>query len=305
MKTAFYTFLFFYTYCSINAQNQPKELPQHKLTKEYTVIINDALSSMKIFNKLNAKKVKNIEVIRFKSTGDPHIDRMPSLAKFGIVKIRYKQKIATFSQRELNTKYNLAPKNAIYFDGFLIDNKDYFITKNAINEIEIIEPTTENKLSQPVLNIWSLSKENRFNTPTDHSCSITNIQFENPNFSIINLQNEINTIDYLLEDYKIPQRHLKLINQFDEITTNEDLLKIIEKQSKTNSYGVAFLLLKKRNYANLDAIYKKYNTTYNDDNTLFIINTFKPHKGCVKYMYTLEDFIHDIYLEDKYISSLK
>ena len=50
----------------------------------------------------------------------------------------------------------------IYYDGYLVENKSYKIFKKAIFEVEIVAPDTTNKLTGPVLNIWTLNKEERF-----------------------------------------------------------------------------------------------------------------------------------------------
>lgn len=153
--------IFILFYHNLHSQNVVKKLPIHKLNEEPTLMINNALSSYSKIETLKPRKIKNIEVIKFKKTGAPHIDNIPVLGEYGIIKVSLKKTPKTITKVELNLKNNLPPNNEIYYDGFLIEYKDINICVNTINEIEIVKANSSNKLKTNVINIWTIEKENR------------------------------------------------------------------------------------------------------------------------------------------------
>ncbi|WP_139150297.1 hypothetical protein [Cellulophaga baltica] len=62
--------------------------------------------------------------------------------------------------------FGFGEHNKIYIDGYLLENKNYRIALTGITEIEIIEPDKANGLKNKALNIWTLSKNERYSEET-------------------------------------------------------------------------------------------------------------------------------------------
>ncbi|OJJ20039.1 hypothetical protein BKI52_16330 [marine bacterium AO1-C] len=174
MRKTLSLFITILSFHSLLAQSEVKRLPKHKLTQDYTVFMNGALSSCKMLQKINPKDIKNLEIITYKFT-DPHHVYISDLAKNGLLKVKLKNTFKTISQSQLNKKFDLPENNEVYFDGYLIYNKDDKICKDAIVEIELVNPNAVNLLSHSVINIHTMDKQER-HLPVIKGCSMRKVK---------------------------------------------------------------------------------------------------------------------------------
>ena len=94
--------------------------------------------------------------------GDRESNRYYNLTEHGILLVDLKVSIASKTQSELKKFFGLGEHNEMYIDGYLLENKNYRIALTGITEIEIIEPDNANGLKNKALNIWTLSKNERY-----------------------------------------------------------------------------------------------------------------------------------------------
>ena len=92
-----------------------------------------------------------------------------NLSENGIFFIKLKQKIAFRTQSELNKFFGLDRNNKVYINGYLIENRNYKIATESINEIELVKPDSTNNLDKGVINIWTLTKEKRIKGCAKHT----------------------------------------------------------------------------------------------------------------------------------------
>ena len=155
------------------SQNIVKKLPEYRMTEEPTLIINDALSSYSVLQNIKPKKIKKLEVLRPEEIKTLNLDSIPVSSQHGIIKMTLKKAIKTISKSELNLKQRFPADNDMYFDGFLIEYKDINICTYVMNEIEVVKANDRNGLKTDVINIWTLPKSERFNTPISRGCSLS------------------------------------------------------------------------------------------------------------------------------------
>ena len=138
----------------IKLSNAKKENP--------TVIINsEIIASLQIIDSLDLQKIKEINVVKTVSNNNGHLNHFNNLSEFGLIFIEINKKIKSKTQSELNTFFGLSLDNPIYIDGYLIQNSEYEIATESINEIEKVLPNSENNLKTEILNIWTLDKFER------------------------------------------------------------------------------------------------------------------------------------------------
>ena len=133
------------------------KLPKHKSPHIPTYFIDGALASQRIINDLNPEDLEAIDLV---DSGERNMNKIPDNHYLNGSSKPNEEDVV--SQRELNMKYNLQPDTEIYYDGHLVENKSYKIFKKALLEMEIVTPDAINELASPVLNIWTLNKEERF-----------------------------------------------------------------------------------------------------------------------------------------------
>lgn len=105
--------------------------------------------------------VTEIRVLKDKPTRATH--DFYNLSENGIASVTLKKKIASKTQAELNTFFNLNANNSVYFNGYLIESAKYKFATESMVKVELLTPTTENKLEQKVINIWTLTQDERVN----------------------------------------------------------------------------------------------------------------------------------------------
>lgn len=107
------------------------------------------------------KDVTEVRVLKDKLTRATH--DFYNLSENGIALVTLKKKIAFKTQAELNTFFGLEANNSVYVNGYLIESAKYKFATYSIVEVELLTPTAENKLEQKVINIWTLTKDERVN----------------------------------------------------------------------------------------------------------------------------------------------
>jgi hypothetical protein len=105
--------------------------------------------------------IDKISVIKGKANRKEH--KFFNLTENGIVFVSLKKETAFRTQSELNDFFGIEKNNEIYVNGYLIENSDYKIATECILEIELVEPDSENKLKSKVINVWTLTKDQRTN----------------------------------------------------------------------------------------------------------------------------------------------
>jgi hypothetical protein len=105
--------------------------------------------------------IDKISVIKGKANRNEH--KFFNLTENGIIFVSLKKETAFRTQSELNDFFGIGKNNEVYVNGYLIENSDYKIATECIMEIELVEPDSENKLKSKVINVWTLTKEQRTN----------------------------------------------------------------------------------------------------------------------------------------------
>ncbi|WP_441824457.1 hypothetical protein [Maribacter spongiicola] len=119
-----------------------------------TIISNNHIIASK-------EDIEEIAVIKDKPRRETH--DFYNLSENGIALVILKKKIASKTQAELNTFFNLNANNSIYVNGYLIESPIYKFATESIVEVELVIPTAENNLKQKVVNIWTLTQDERVN----------------------------------------------------------------------------------------------------------------------------------------------
>jgi hypothetical protein len=107
------------------------------------------------------ENIEEIAVIKDKPRRETH--DFYNLSENGIASVTLKKKIASKTQAELNTFFGLDANNSVYVNGYLIESAKYKFSTESIVEVELVTPTTENRLEQKVINIWTLTQDERVN----------------------------------------------------------------------------------------------------------------------------------------------
>ncbi|TDT43746.1 hypothetical protein CLV90_2869 [Maribacter spongiicola] len=117
-----------------------------------TIIANNHIIATK-------EDITEVRVLKDKPTRDDFYN----LSENGIALVILKKKIASKTQAELNTFFGLDANNSIYVNGYLVESPKYKFATESIVEVELVTPTAENKLEQKVINVWTLTQDERVN----------------------------------------------------------------------------------------------------------------------------------------------
>ena len=119
-----------------------------------TIIANNHIIASK-------EDIEEIAVIKDKPRRETH--DFYNLSENGIASVTLKKKIASKTQAELNTFFGLNANNSIYVNGYLIESAKYKFATESIVAVELLTPTPQNKLEHKVINIWTLTQDERVN----------------------------------------------------------------------------------------------------------------------------------------------
>jgi|GEM_PF-3074396 len=104
--------------------------------------------------------IEEIGVIKDKPSRETHFY---NLTANGILFAKLKKEIPYKTQAELNTFLDLDENNPVYVNGYLLEHNTYTIATESIAEMELVAPNKENNLAQTVINVWTLTQEERKN----------------------------------------------------------------------------------------------------------------------------------------------
>tara|TARA_R110002126_G_scaffold411_23_gene2750 strand:- start:530 stop:925 length:396 start_codon:yes stop_codon:yes gene_type:complete len=119
-----------------------------------TIIANNHIIASK-------ENITEVRVLKDKLTRSTH--DFYNLSENGIASVTLKKKIASKTQSELNTFFGLDANNSVYVNGYLIESPIYKFATESIVEVELVTPTAENRLEHKVINVWTLTKDERVN----------------------------------------------------------------------------------------------------------------------------------------------
>lgn len=124
------------------------------------LLVDDTIIANK--NIITSKEdVTEVRVLKDKPTRETH--DFYNLSENGIASVTLKKKIASKTQAEINTFFGLNANNSIYVNGYLIESPIYKFATESIVEVELLTPTPENKSEHKVINIWTLTQDERVN----------------------------------------------------------------------------------------------------------------------------------------------
>ena len=158
MKKSLIILLFTFFISNIYSQESYKTLPFAKNNYPIIIIEKDIIAN-EAFIEANKKTIIEMSVLKDKPNRKEH--KFYNLSKNGIVFVSLNKKIAFKRQSELNKFFGINKNNNVYINGYLLESSDYKIATQSILEIELVEPNSENKLEKAVINIWTLTKEER------------------------------------------------------------------------------------------------------------------------------------------------
>ena len=142
------------------AQDSFKKLPlAAKINCPMLLIDEHIIANRNIIT--SKEDIEELAVIKDKPRRETH--DFYNLSENGIASVTLKKKIAFKTQAELNTFFGLDANNSIYVNGYLIEAAKYKFATESIVEVELVTPTTENRLAQKVINIWTLTQDERVN----------------------------------------------------------------------------------------------------------------------------------------------
>ncbi|WP_116771066.1 hypothetical protein [Maribacter litoralis] len=104
--------------------------------------------------------IEEIGVIKDKPSRETHFY---NLTANGILFAKLKKEIPNKTQAELNIFLDLDENNPVYVNGYLLEHNTYTIATESIAEVELVAPNKENNLAQTVINVWTLTQEEREN----------------------------------------------------------------------------------------------------------------------------------------------
>ncbi|WP_299800672.1 hypothetical protein [uncultured Maribacter sp.] len=167
MKSNFIFLVFTLFYLGAFAQNSFNKLPQAAKINCPMLLIDEHIIANK--NIITSKEdIEEIAVIKDKPSRELHFY---NLTANGILFAKLKKKIAYKTQAELNTFFGLDANNSVYVNGYLIESAKYKFATVSIVEVELMTPTTKNRLEQKVINVWTLTQEER-----ENGCALSQIK---------------------------------------------------------------------------------------------------------------------------------
>ena len=159
-------FLILFVSFHVFSQDGYFKLPNAK-TQKPTYIFNKKIignefliKSLGTSEKEAKDKVNELSVLKIK--GNRKDNDYYNLTDYGLVFLDLKEIPESKTQLELKEFFGLAEENEIYIDGYLLEGKKYRIALSGVTEIEIVEPDTANGLENRVLNIWTITKHERY-----------------------------------------------------------------------------------------------------------------------------------------------
>jgi len=159
MKTIFATYLLFLFHLTSNAQDSFNKLPQAaKISCPMLLIDEHIIANINIIT--SKEDIEEIGVIKDKPSRETHFY---NLTANGILFAELKKEIPYKTQVELNTFLDLDENNPVYVNGYLLEHDTYTIATESIAEVELVAPNNENNLTEKVINIWTLTQEEREN----------------------------------------------------------------------------------------------------------------------------------------------
>ena len=158
MKKSLIILLFTFFISNIYSQESYKTLPFAKNNYPIIIIEKDIIAN-EAFIEANKKTIIEMSVLKDKPNRKEH--KFYNLSKNGILFFSLNKKIAFKTQSELNNFFGINKNNNVYINGYLLESSDYKIATQSILEIELVKPNSENKLEKAVINIWTLTKEER------------------------------------------------------------------------------------------------------------------------------------------------
>ncbi|WP_405400894.1 hypothetical protein [Maribacter sp. Asnod2-G09] len=159
MKRNFIFLVFTLFYLSAYAQDSFNKLPQAAKISCPMLLIDEHIIANK--NIITSKEdIEEIGVIKDKPSRETHFY---NLTANGILFAKLKKEIASKTQAELNTFLDLDENNPVYVNGYLLEHDTYTIATESIAEVELVAPNNENNLTEKVINIWTLTQEEREN----------------------------------------------------------------------------------------------------------------------------------------------
>lgn len=159
MKTIFPTILFLLLHVYSYAQDDFNKLPIAEKIKCPMLLVDEHIIAN--INIITSKEdIEEIGVIKDKPSRETHFY---NLTANGILFVKLKKEIPYTTQAELNTFLDLDENNPVYVNGYLLEHNTYTIATKSIAEVELVVPNKENNLAQTVINVWTLTQEEREN----------------------------------------------------------------------------------------------------------------------------------------------
>ena len=148
------------------SQNDYVSIKGAKTQKPSYIFNKNIIGNQNLMNSLGSSKEELLKVVNdvsvLKDKQNRNLNDYYNLTEYGLIFVDLKDDIKSKTQSELNDFFELDNQADIYVDGYLIESKKYRIALTGIIEIEIIEPNTENGLKNKSLNIWTLTKNERY-----------------------------------------------------------------------------------------------------------------------------------------------
>lgn len=165
LKNSIYILILFMSSNLFSQENYTK-LPLAKTQNPSYVFNKNIIGSEILLNSLVLsekglkKLVKEISILKDKP--EKGRDDYYNLSQHGLIFVELNKKLICKTQSELNNFFGITRQNEIYVDGYLVESKKYEIALMSIIEIELIEPSTNNRLKRRTLNVWTLNKNERY-----------------------------------------------------------------------------------------------------------------------------------------------
>ena len=158
MKRILITIIFTFFLSNSYSQDSYLKLPGIKSNCPTIIIEKDIIANG---NVIETKKelITELNVLKDKPSRKEH--KFFNLTENGIVFVTLNKKTAFKTQSELNDFFGIDKNNGVYVNGYLIEHSDYKIATESIFEIELIDPDSENKLANKVINVWTLTEKER------------------------------------------------------------------------------------------------------------------------------------------------
>ena len=160
MKTIIFTLIFTLCFTYIYSQDTYVKLPKTESNCPTFIIEKDIIANESVIG-TSKELIAEMSVLKDKPNRKEH--KFFNLTENGIIFLSLKKETAFKTQSELNEFLGIEKNNEVYVNGYLIENSDYKIATECIIEIELVEPDSENKLKSKVINVWTLTKDQRTN----------------------------------------------------------------------------------------------------------------------------------------------